>query len=282
MTHLGLEQIRQGIGYYRLALILQLVATAVSGALLGFSAGGGEVVAGFDSSATPSPAVSGAIQTAVSGVTGLLGLVALIVIIFSWIRWREGAETLKTWAGEFGPGPAGIARRVRSDVTATAVTWIVLFVASIAAVVAIAAVVISSVFSSVNSTAGSSSTSDALTPALQGELVAILFVLVVLATGLTLLMYAFATRSHLDALASYATPLERLRAANARRIILLGAALGFLSLIGLFFSYTGILAAVPAALLVYGYVELTGTYDSVLARPVQPDPMARPAERLLF
>jgi hypothetical protein len=284
-TREAIQQVRNAVGYYWVVLVLELVLGALSGALTGISIGGGAgTLANVGTSSAGHSVLSGGAAATYSSVAGIGALAVLILVIYSWVKWREGATNLERSAGEFGPEPASIARRARGDVTSATYVFIVTLVAAIVVAGVIAAIVFASVLS--NRYPNGTLKPNAPSSLSGGDLAAIqstAVVLAIVATLLSILLYAFATRSHVDTIAPYAPADVRAKADLGRSHVLLGAALGFVNLVGLFVPYAGVVAVVPAAFLVYGYREIMGAFDQVLRAPtVQPVPGARRVERFLF
>jgi hypothetical protein len=213
----------------------------------------------------------------------LLGILALILILVAWMRWRSGAENLRVWGLALGPEFAERTARARADVSSTTYLWLVELFVGIIVAVAIAAVVLSSVVSQLpkNGTAVPT-TINLFTPGSIAEIDAILVISVVLETLLNFASYAFATRSLLNTIAPYAGSAVWASALQGRTFALVGALLGFVALVALVVPGTGILAAVPIGLVVFGYYRIREAFRA--ARPAfgVPDPRAPRVDRLFF
>jgi hypothetical protein len=282
MTRLAIQQVRDAINYYFLVLLLQVVFGVIGVLVLGLVLGESTPsLSGTTGSASTSPSGT---YLAVSGVLGVCGVAVLVLLLYSYAKWRDGASDLKRWAGEFGPAAAGTADGVREDVGRATTTFIVGFVIEIAIVLALAAVYVGAALGSMG-TNNSTTRSPAPVTLTSGETLeagAILVAAIVVAALVQFVLYAFATRSHVNTIAPYAPAAVTARAVSGRSYVLVGALLAIAGVAGFLIPYGSLAAVAPLALVAYGYYEIRGAFNDLLERPIEPNPAARSLDRFLF
>jgi hypothetical protein len=277
------DEIGSGLDTFGYALLLQLATAGIGGLVLGFSGSG--VIPGttFGGSSALPTLVSASEVSAASTLLGLLGILSLILILVSWMRWRSGAENLRVWGPALGPEFAERTARARADVSSTTSLWIVELVLGIIVALAIAALVFGSVVSQLPKNGTTVPTAaDLFTPGTIAAIDVALAVSTILATGLNLLLYAFATRSLLNTIAPYAGPAHWASALQGRRIVLVGALLGVVAVVGLLVPGTGVVAVVPGGLVAFGYYRIRAAYRSDRSSLPVPDPRTPRIDRLAF
>jgi hypothetical protein len=281
-TRLAIGRIGRAVEKYRVALLLQLLASAVAGAFLGYAFGGTAPLAGLGTSVGPHGAFGPAASLGASALAGLFGLIGLILTLIAWIDWREWTGRLVLYGAEFGEAYRQRAAAARSDTSRTAGVWIASLVLGVGIGVTVAVIAVQSVGSQISmNRTGHLPASPGIAPGLAPGIDALVVAGALVGTALGVALYAFATRSLLEAVAPFASPGARFRLDSGRRTVLVGAALAPLGLVGLFVPYTGLLAAVPAAVLVLGYTEILRAYREVAAAPLRYDASATGVERVL-
>jgi heme/copper-type cytochrome/quinol oxidase subunit 2 len=267
--------------------VLDLVVGVIGVLALGAAYGSGFGVVDTSGTSTASPLSGGAALAALVALA-VVAIGVLALLIYSYSKWRDGANDLKRAAGEFGARTAAVAIGVREDLGRATKMFVLAFVSSIVGAIAVVAVVLGAVFSSLsnlNNTTKVPTTTDhstTLSSAVQAEVRIVVVLIVIVTTVLSILLYAYATRSHVNTIAPFASAETLARAVSGRSFAILGAILVFADVAEFFVPYGAFLGLASTAFLVYGYYQIRGAFDEVLSKPLAPNLSARPVDHLLF
>ena len=125
-----------------------------------------------------------------------------------------------------------------------------------------------STLSKLNNTTTTATTTTTLSSGARAEELVIIVIILVVTTVLGFLLYAYATRSHVNTIAPFASAPTLARAVSGRRFVLFGAIVVAADLAELVVPYGGLVGLVPTILFVYGYREIRAAFDEV-SRPAQ-------------
>ncbi len=238
-TRSGLEKIRSSLDIYKFGVLLTLISSSITFLLIlyavvatGSVMGPGSPFAGLSQlgcgvqNASTNSTCSGVGATtpspAISLGEDLLGVFAFILTVIAWLRWREGTQTVASYSWEGGPAHQETAHSALEDYSKTIWT----FVLTIIVVVIGMGVLISMIFTALT-------TVPPPTPqSIESEVLDFLIVFIVAAVVMEFLQYYFASRSIEEALTSLADPDTKAELAKARRLVLVGAALSFVPIVG--------------------------------------------------
>ncbi len=283
-THRAIGEIADAIQLYWYALGLSLLASLVAAGALGEWFGGGfGYLTGTGAGSVETPNVSPIAVIALALLIGVFALIALILIILAWTRWRRGGDHLAGAASEYGPEAAAVAWRVRQDISRTTYVFIAALVVALVLGAIIAAVDLAGTLSTqpnLNNSTFSISTS--LSASTLAELRVLVAVSVLISTSLQWLLYAFATRGHVDTIAPYAAPETMARAGRGRRWVILGVLVSFVGIGYPFVPYLALASVLSAGIIFYGFREILRSVETVHRDPLAVHPVGRPIENLMF
>ncbi|HEY6238190.1 MAG TPA: hypothetical protein VIZ68_03270 [Thermoplasmata archaeon] len=257
----GVASIRKGLGHYRVVVALTLVLALVSAALVAVLGSPGVVVGS---------SFGGAL--AIAAISGIAGLLALILTIVSWVEWRSGLRTLLATARERGEPYRRDVEAAQRFYTGTVVAWIL----NVVSVALVAVAILALAFASVR-LAGSNASAPTI-PATVGlpgghAIQALLFGEVVVTAVLNLILFYCAGRSLQASVRALIGEPERERLESARVWIVVGAVVGPIVSIALFYSvWAAAGLVVMPLLLLFGYTQIIGVYDRALESAVVPTP----------
>lgn len=261
-TFRAVDQIRRAITLYAFvplfSALLAVFVTAVTLATNSYALGN------FDG--TSFGGVVASDSTVVTLLSGLTGLLLLVLTIVAWLTWRGGVREMRETAGEYGAHQVAAARSAERDYGRTVYTYIGILVFGVAVSVVLAVALFAAIAGDV--TSGQSGTS-LISSAIAGLLVALL-VVALIGVVLSVLLYDFATRSLVGALAAIAPPATLRRLRQARSIILIGAVLQILGAVVFVNGGLYALSIVSPAVLFVGFCWLRSGYSAWMQSPPAP------------
>jgi hypothetical protein len=260
--------------------VLSLLASLIASAALGEWFSGGLGVLSNAAASTSHPLLRGETAALLGVPVVLLVVIVLVLIILSWTRWRRGGDQLIAASAEFGPQAMQAAQHSRADVSRTTYMFVAILVVVIGIAAASVAVVLTSVAFPTPNPNGTIP-SHPIPAGVENEILVVAAVGAVVAAVLELLLYAFATRAIVDAIAPYAPAPVRTQADNGRRYVMIGVVLSFAGFAAAYVPYVSLIGIVIALLNVYGYLEMRGAFDAVLTQPIRFDPQAKPTDHFL-
>ena len=276
--------IRKGMSYYRIYLVLTLVAAL----LLAGSAvvsntpqfEGGSIPSSIwnGNNTSQNAPVGSTGTTAFALLAGLAGFVGIIVLLVSWITWRRGVRELAEAGAEYGPVQSAAAEAAERDYSRTVWTFIAAILASIALAIAVVVIALSIVTACLPPATCVSPTAQTLA-SLRNEIIATILVATLIGYLFNLLAYHFSSRSLVGSIRSIAGPVGQAALDGGRRMILLGAVLGFVAVLSILYVPLAFLEALPPILLLIGFTRLIGAYDGWLEDPPPSGPNAASALR---
>jgi hypothetical protein len=275
-------RVHDGVRWYLVALLLQLIIGVVSAAFFGY------VLGGFSTTGDLSTSTTGGAD--LEALVTFLGFLTLILTIVAWLKWRSGVLGLRDSAWESGPAYRQSAESARRDYGKALWSFLSILLASIVFSIGLAAFVFERIAAACPAAGGGSPTCEAsvtpLTLAGFGEAV-IVFGLV--AAVLEFLVYYYASRSLVDSLRPLVGSAEQARLDRGRLAMVVGAALtpvGLLntglSLIGPSYLPLAFGGLVTPFLLLYGLYQIYQAYSAWLGRPGPPFAPAPPIAAPVF
>jgi hypothetical protein len=279
-TKAALRTIRDALQLYWISLVLSLLASLIASAALGEWYGGGLGVLSNAAASTSHPLVTGGAALLLGALVIVLLLAVLILTIVSWLRWRQGGDQLVAASAEFGPQAMQIAQHSRADVSRTTYMFVVIIVVAIGIAAAAVGVVLANVALPTANPNGTLTTHP-IPAGVENQILGVVAVGAVLVAVFELLLYAFATRALVDAIAPYAPAPARARADSGRRYVMIGVLLSFAGAAAAFVPFVSLIGIVTSLLYVYGYLEMRGGFDAVLSQPIHFDPQAKPTDHFL-
>ncbi|MCI4317170.1 MAG: hypothetical protein L3J96_01405 [Thermoplasmata archaeon] len=269
-------EIRRGLHYYRIYLVLSLVASlALAGVTLatGVPQSSGLSISSADwygnNSSSAAGALGGGGQAAAAGISAvavLVFVIGFVLLLVAFLAWRGGVKQLEISAVEHGGAHVTEAAAAARDYTRALFLWITELVAGIVAVVLVTFEVISATIKI--TPAGMTNQVSIDYARLHRELLIGFAAVLLISWVFGFLVYYFASRSIRDSFSSMATPAQRELLGSGRQLVLVGASLTILSALSLVYYPLALLAVVPFFFLIIGFSRLLEAYDSWLAAPV--------------
>jgi len=285
----SLSEIRKGISYYRFYLLLAIVAGLVTigaAAASGTTSVSGITVppsnwgSGNNSSALNATSSLTSANLGIVALAGVAELVGFVFLLVSWITWRGGVRALVNATGGPYAGPAGAAAEEASTAYGrTVLTFIIGLVVAILLATLLVAAIIASVTS--GCVAGAPTTCTAPTgdqfAQARATIIGVTVAIAIFGAILNVIAYHFATRSFEATLRPFGSAPAHARVVAARPWILLGAALAPIGLAALLAPALGLIGLVSPILVLYGFQEVVGGFDTWLeSPPPAPTPAAPP------
>jgi hypothetical protein len=264
-----LAHIHSGIRWYLAALVLNLVAGAVSAALLGY------IVGGVFSGGSVTTGATTTVSTGVSDVLGLLGFLLLLLTVVAWVKWRSGVLYLPEAAVEYGVGYGLSAQSARKEYSRSLWSFLTILIGSFVFAIALAGYVVSKVASACAQAAANNTTCATAGSGLSGTgLAEATLAFGLFAAVFEFLMYYFASRSLVDAIRPLCPSEGQGRLDRGRLAMVVGAALtpigllnAGLTILGTSFLPLAFAGLVTPVLLLYGLYEIDRAYSGWLEAP---------------